>query len=998
MKLKVNKLTIGRIAQLIGATVITGAAIAGTCVAAFFAPYITTFLSGTGAGNFESDEYKQAAALSDELCQKVEEEGVVLLKNKNNALPLDTDKVNLFGWRSTDQGFHLSGIGSGASTINENKKVTLLDAFEKEDIQYNQELIDFYNDYDDFEGGYGTGTSNRMPFREPSLNEYSDGLINNAIEFSDVAIVTISRVSGENVGEIPMTQDKIHQNDDSSRHYLELTTEEEDLLKMCRENFSKVIVLLNTSNQMELGFLEDLDIDAALLVGLTGQSGALAIPRILKGDINPSGRTADIFPYDLTNDPTFNNYARSWDNVTYAEDIYYGYKYYETADNIGNFSSVNNEYGEGYNGVIQYPFGYGLSYSEFEWGIEKIDVNGTEYSKDEDIPLTKDSEVTITLRCTNIGSVAGKDVMQLYVSAPYTQGEIEKPSIKLIDFEKTTDINGGLTQSEINLSFNAYDLASYDCYDANDNGSATWELDAGEYEIKFMGNSHFSKAMVEGDPTSLTFVVGNGTTANAQDIIFDKDSVSGHTVENVFTGDTAIAEVPIDGSTVFENGVDYFSRSDNFSKIPENQGSPDVSSEVSKANNYENTGFNQDTMPTLNQNHGHYLNTYSDGSQPSLTDLRNNIRDENNPNRLVYNEELIYTIGENYNSDELNEIVDQLSADEACQIVEDSGFGTPAIESIGKTRSYDFDGPAGFNTNTQTGITSGEWTAYPNQTLIGQTFSKRIAKEIGLSMGAEGRLTGLQGWYAPVVNLHRSPFNGRNYEMYSEDPVLSGLLAAETIDGAKANGVYCYVKHFGPTEPGQNSRNLNTWLTEQNLRENYFKAFEIAIKEGEAVAVMSSFSSIGGVWSGANNGANITILRDEWGFKGSVLTDWSDGGGNMNPHDGVRGGNDIWLNPNVGNNANKLNRSNATDVYCAKMAAKNVIYTYCNTKYYSEVAYDHDQDDVSYPIGEYNITPPFPWWIPLLAALDVVLIGGSLTWAGFTLFYPGKKKPEGTDL
>ncbi len=979
MKLKLNKLTPGRIAQLVGAGVLSIAFIAGTCVAAYYAPMITTFLCGTGV-NFETEEFKESAKLSDALCQTVAEEGVVLLKNKDNALPINTNKVNIFGWRATDQGFHLSGIGSGASTINEEKKVTLLDAFKRENIDYNTELIDFYNRFDSYNGGYGTGDSGRITFREPALSDYSDELWANAIDYSDTAIVVLSRISGENVGEIPMNQNKAHQSADSSRHYLELTTEEEALLQNCRENFNKVIVLLNTSNQMELGFLDKYDIDACLLVGLTGQSGALAIPRILKGDVNPSGRTTDIYPYDLTSDPTFNNYARTGNDVTYVEDIYYGYKYYETR-------YADNE--EGYNSAIQFPFGYGLSYTEFNWNLDGVTIDGEEfdldtYKEDSPITLSKDTEVELSFSCHNIGDVDGADVIQLYVNAPYTQGEIEKPATRLVDFAKSTSVPAGTFQSEITMSFTAYDLASYDAYDDNDNDAATWELDAGEYSLNFMDNSHTAKTMSEDGNglTSLKFEVSD-------DIVYETDPVTGNEVTNRFTGQDAIAGVPIDGSTVFSEPVDYFSRADNFANFPEAQGRATNSTEVEKANNYSNTGFDQTTMPTLNQDNGLYLHTRKDGSKASLSEL--NGKDFSEEGDLAYNDELINEIGADYDSEKLDQIVDQLSAEDACKIVEDSGFGTPAVESIGKARAYDFDGPAGFNTNTQTGVTSGEWTAYPNQTLIGQTFSKSLAKQIGLSMGAEGVNTSLQGWYAPVVNLHRSPFNGRNYEMYSEDPVLSGKLGAQTIDGAKANGVYCYLKHFGPTEPGQNSRNQNSWMTEQNLRENYFKAFEIAVKEGGSNAVMSSFSSLGGVWTGANNGIFIDILRNEWGFRGSVLTDWCDGGGNMNCHVGVRGGNDIWLNPNVGNNRSKLSRTDPTEVYCAKQAAKNVIYTVCNTRYYSN-HYDHSQDEMVFPIGEASISIPYPWWIPTLAAIDVVMIGGSLVWAGFTLFYHKKEK------
>lgn len=969
MKFKINHLTGGRIAQLVGATVLAGALIAGTCVASAFAPMITTFLCGTGA-SFENEDFKQAAAQSDELCQSVAEEGIALLRNENNALPLSSKKVNVFGWNATDQGFLLSGIGSGSSTIVEEKKVTFLDALEEEGFEYNQDIIDLYNDYDSTNRPYSNA---RIPLVQPGIDAYSEDLLSAAEDFSDTAIVVISRIAGENVGEIPLTQQKSHgQATDTSRTYLEISTEEEDLLEMCRERFNKVIVIINSTNQMELGFLEDLDIDACLNVGIMGQSGALGIPRILAGDVTPSGRLTDIYSRDYFLDPTYSNYVRSGNYVTYLEDIYYGYKYYETAAYEGYLN---------YDEAVMYPFGYGLSYAEFEWDLVHLELDGEEITTFDNLTLEADSEVTLNFSVTNTSTeYKGSDVMQIYVTAPYYDGGIEKPYVKLVNFEKSVTLEPGQTQNNIKISFTAYDLASYDCYDANDNGAATWELDGGNYEIKFMENSHYLKEMVEGDQNILNFSVPNAG------YIIDHDPFTGYEVENRFTGDNAIADLPIDGTTVYtgNNALTYFSRSDFEGTYPVSKGVPSNTGLVTKANNYQNAEFNQSEMPITDANNGHYLLTNPDGSKASLSDLRNN------PGSLEFNYELIEAIGSDYDSKELNEIVDQLSANEACSIVEDSGFGSPAVESIGKQRLYDFDGPAGFNSNTQTGINSGEWTAFPNQVLIGQTFSKRIAKQIGLSMGAEGVLTGLQGWYAPVTNLHRSPFNGRNYEMYSEDPVLTGYLAAETVDGAKANGVYCFVKHFGLTEPGNNSRNLNTWVTEQNLRENYFKAFEIPVKEGGAVAIMSSFSSIGAVWSGANNGANIEILRNEWGFRGTIITDWSDGGGNMNPHAGVRGGNDIWLNPNVGNNANPLSRTNATEVYCAKQAAKNVIYTYCNTVTYNR-NYDHSQDEIKAEVGTVSIEAPFAWWIPLLAGIDVLGIGGALVWAGLTLFLPSKK-------
>ena len=329
-----------------------------------------------------------------------------------------------------------------------------------------------------------------------------------------------------------------------------------------------------------------------------------------------------------------------------------------------------------------------------------------------------------------------------------------------------------------------------------------------------------------------------------------------------------------------------------------------------------------------------------------------------------------------------------MNTTELAKLVEDSGFKTHAIESIGKPKLYEFDGPAGFNTTTQTGRNTGTWTAFPNETLLGQTWSKAIANAMGINMAQEGQATGLSGWYAPGVNLHRTAFNGRNYEYYSEDPVLSGFMAANVIEGAKAYGLHCYLKHFSLSEPGENARNLNTWLTEQNYRENYLKPFEIAVKKGGANAIMSAFNSVGGVWAGANYAQNVQILRNEWGFRGTVITDWSNGSGNMNCQMGIRAGNDIWLNPNDGGNNSKLDMSNPTNVYCAKIAAKNIVYTFANTYAYADQK-GNAKDSANVTAGASVSTV---YWI--FVGIDAFFAIGLGVWAFFVFWNPKKKNVE----
>lgn len=950
---------------------IAGVLIAGNCVAAAYAPMITTFLAGTGV-NFDSDEFTEAAAKSDELAQRIAEEGIVMLKNNDSVLPLATKKVNVFGWAATDQGFLLSGIGSGSSTISDSKKVTFLQALRDDGFEYNQQLIDMYNAYDSTDYGYN---SSRMKLIEPDQSYYTNALIENARDFSDTAVVVLSRIAGENVGsEIPTYQTKSHgQTTDNSRTYLEISTEEEALLDTVKENFAKVVVIVNSTNTMQLGFLNDYRIQACLDVGIPGQSGTLAIGRILDGTVNPSGHLTDTYAYDLTQEPSFSNYLRNGNNIQYLEDIYFGYKWYETADAEGYFAGIDNEYGKGYDGVVQYPFGYGLSYTDFEWTLTDATLpDGSE--------LGADSHLELTFSCTNTGTVSGKDVLEVYYTAPYTSGGIEKSAINLVDFAKTGEIEPGKTQIDIKLSLDSYDMASYDCYDMNHNGSATYELDAGEYAIKFMSDAHTPKKMSSTSRSSLSYSIPST-------LVLDKDPVTGEEVANRFTGDEAYSGVPLDGSTLYRNEADatpYLSRADFAGTFPTTAKAPTNTSDIARANNYVSSEFDQTEMPTTETDSGLYMKTKADGSQAGLNDL------EGKGEATVFNDDLLYEIGADYDSPKLQQLVEQMTPAELAHVVEDSGFGTPAIASIGKPRTYDFDGPAGFNSNTQTGISSGEWTAFPNETLVGQTWSKFVAKQMGLSMGLEGQATSLSGWYAPGVNLHRSPFNARNYEYYSEDPVLSGYMAANVIEGAKANGLYAYLKHFTLSEPGINARNLNTWLTEQNFRENYLKPFEIAVKKGGANAIMTAFNSVGGSWAGASYAMNVEILRDEWGFRGSLITDWSTGDGNMNTNAGLKGGNDIWLNPNTGNSASKINRNDPTMIYCAQHAAKDVIYTYANTYQYAK-HYDHSNDDLKAPIGENQITPPFAWWIPVLASIDAAVAIGLGIWLYFVLRKPRQK-------
>ena len=971
--MKIAKLGPGKIVGLVGLGVLLGGIIAGNIVCDTYSGVITKALCGNGV-SFNGEEVEKASALGDELCQELEREGIVLLKNGNlkngnKALPLsaETTKVNLFGYAAT-KGFLLRGIGSGSSTINADKRVDLTGALEKAGIEYNKEILSAYDS-----AKFGTRENNKSsPYElaEPSRDFYTDAMLQNAKEFSNTAIIVLSRNGGENIGEIPLTQSLRTEKGtetDNSRTYLETSKYEDELIMMAHENFDNVIVLINSCNTMHLGIVDSDNVNAALYIGLTGQSGARAIPDILWGKANPSGKVSDTYAYDPETAASYANYIKQGGHIQYVEDIYFGYKWYETADTEGYWKNVNNGYGKGYDGVVQYPFGYGLSYTTFDWEISAITTDTT---------ITKKGTLEFEVVVTNTGSVARKDVVEIYVNPPYTKGGIEKSSANLVAFGKTAELKPGQSQT-LKLSFNAYDMASYDCYDKNNNGFKGYELEPGNYEIKFMTDAHNLKKC---DNNILNYKVES--VGENIGITYKMDPKTKQFVKNRMTGESAYLDLPVDGSSV--NAASYMTRSDFATSFP-TEHAKNPTGDGGKSTKI-NDVYDTNTMPTTGVDSGLRLVTKEDGSKASKADL------DGNGTKLKANEELFKDLS-NYNSATWNTLLDQMSLDDYTTLVEDGGFETQAIESIGKARAYDTDGPAGFNANVLSPTDSGaksKWTAYPSETLIGCTWSSELAFNMGLSMGVEAQATGVNGWYAPGVNLHRSPYTARNYEYYSEDGVISGKLAAEVIRGAKTNGLYCYLKHFVLSEPGPNPGGLNTWVTEQNLRENYLKPFEIAVKEGGANAIMSAFNRVGGIWAGASYPCLTQILRTEWGFRGTVITDYSDGGGlgGMNPEQGVKAGNDMWLNPNKGRNQAPLNTSDATSMACARTAAKNIIFTYIDTYQYAKTHDAGDDSRYSVEVGIRTTESVFAWWIPVLIALDVVAVSA----IGLAVFFILKPK------
>lgn len=925
---------------------------------------------------FDSSDFKDVATKSNELVQSIEEEGAVLLKNKDNCLPLkmnsDKTPINVFGWNSCDQGNVLKGVGSGASPISGTNKITLVNALELEGFEVNNEIISKYDSFynGDFINENDSNDKNkRLRLIQPSIDSYSSEMISKAKSFSSTAIVMISRILGENMGEAPNYQKKINSNGSSldyTKHYLELSNEEKDLLNMVEKEFDDVIVLINSTNTMELSFLNDDKIDAALSIGLPGQSGMIGVAKILKGEVNPSGKLTDTYPVDLTTEPSYSNRFPNKDNedmyqITYKEGLYFGYRWYETA-------YEEKYYSQDYKNIVQYPFGYGLSYTTFDWNLKKVDI-------DPNSKINKDSTITLTLDVKNTGDYAGKDVIQLYGFPPYFKGQIEKSSIQLVAFEKTDLLNPGETQKDIKLSFKLYDLASYDAYDKNKNGHKGYELDKGTYTFKLMNNCHEIKNMDD--------YLGNSISFDLEETInYSKDPTTENTVENRFTALNSYASTPIDGSSV-NIDQNYLTRDDFNKSYPKTTDYSTIDKDkIKTANDYsykEELDKTLATLPTQKNNNNLLLTTDENGSKLTRTQL------ENSETKLKYNEDLIKKIGSDYNSKELSDLIDQMSYEEMCELSKQAGYKTIAVESIGKPQYNEYDGPAGLNT-TSTSIEATKWTAFPNEVIIGQTWNKQLARQLGYIVAKEGKETGVSGWYAPGVNLHRSSFSGRNYEYYSEDPVLSGEIGGNVIEGARAGGMYTYIKHFALSELGDNSQGLNTWISEQSLREIYLRPFEIAVKEYKCTGVMSSFGRIGAVWSGANNSLLNSILRNEWGFRGAVITDYTTyGDPPMDIQHGIVAGNDLWLTAET--NYQPLDTDDPVYMTCAKEASKNTIYMIANTFEYS-TKFNNGEGIFTKPV--LNNTKTNPWVYGLIAG-NIIWIGGLGVWAYF-LYHPLKKE------
>ncbi len=846
-----------------------------------FGPMATLIGLATGNGTL-SDETNEEAA---EVAEEIMEDGIVLLKNES-LLPLnETKKLNIFGWESINPAY--GGAGSGG--INDLYDIVSLNqGLENAGFSINQKLVDFYNNYgaDDPEMSI---QKQSWTLPEPPVDTYSDELIKSAKEYSDVAVVVLSRKAGEGHNDIPMDVRKAAYDNNSDEyddfpegeHYLQLSQTERDMVDMVCSNFDNVIVIYNGANQFELGFADEYpQIKSVVWCPGTGNVGFNALGKVFSGEVNPSGKTPDTFIYDMTTAPWWNNaekteytnladmavegmnagtaqvYAPAFTN--YVEGIYVGYKYYETAAQEGAID---------YDKTVQYPFGYGLSYTEFEQKMGELEE--------------KDGQISVDVEVTNSGDVAGKDVVEVYYKPPYTNGGIEKSSANLIEFAKTDLLQPGESQT-VTVTFSIEDMASYD-----ENNAKAYVLEKGDYVISINSDSH--------------------TVLDQKTYTADKDVV--------YKGENKRASDDTAATNVFEDAkgdVTYLSRADHFANYEEATAAPASAelgepyvSEYHLNSNFDKTTYlnDEDVMPTTGADNG-----------LTLADMRD----------------------ADYDDPRWEKLLDQLTVDEMANMIAMAGYQTAAMDSVGKVATLDFDGPAAINNNF-TGVGS---IGFPIEVVVASTWNKELAQAWGECMGKISQEMGAEGWYAPGMNTHRTAFGARNYEYFSEDGILSGNMGAKAVEGARKYGVYSYIKHFAMYEG--NAKMVSVWSNEQAIREIYLKPFEISVKQGGANAVMVSWSFLGDKWTGECSNLMNTVLRDEWGFRGMALTDFfrNNGHGFMNADAALANGVDVMLSTFNGEENNVANPEHPTSVLQMRNACKNVMYTVV-----SSWAYDGEHEE-----------------------------------------------------
>jgi len=882
--------------------------------------------------DFNSFEEVTEAALA--LNIRVAEEAIILMKN-DGVLPFkDVEMVSVLGKNSIDLAYGGGGSGSGNTATAK----SLFDSLEAAGFSVNQKLRNFYQDM--YDSGIrrsvtGMGGGGRNEIGEVPIEFYTREITETFKIYNDAAVIIITR-SGAEGDDNGRTDIVDHESPDM--HYLELSQDELDMIELAKANFDNIVVVINNSSPLELGVLEDDPaINAIVWIGHPGNNGIMALGRVLNGEVNPSGRTPDIYARDFTLDPTFQNFGNNSQvdgayriavpgelpeddpvNISgprgavpvlmYEEGIYLGYRYYETRG--------VEESGTWYEDNVVYPFGYGLSYTTFAWEIVQSTNNL--------VDLDKDGVIEIDVKVTNTGEYPGKDVVELYFTAPYITGEIEKAHVVLAGFAKTKTLQPGKSQT-VTLTLHVQDMASYDYNDANGNGHFGYELDEGTHTVKLMENSH-----------DVVFAIDY--TVPTGGFQYTTSRITGNDIENRFS-DGKFDSLPKEDGVTMDP---VMSRADFAGTFPTTPTIEDVTIPAdSSLIDVVNYIFSLDDV----------LET--DSWYRSATDAVG--ISQVSESTLLEDRTITYMLqdmmGVAKDDPKWTTLLNELKWTEVKALAAMGRYATARMDIIGKNQDSNQDGPAG----SRGGI------YWASETVIAATWNVEIVEQFGIMIGNESLWLNIQGWYAPAMNIHRSPFSGRNFEYYSEDGFLSGKMASAATKGAQSKGLYVYLKHFAMNDQETDRMSILTYVNEQTMREIYLKAFQIPVEEGKANAVMSAFNYIGDRPAAQNYALLTEILRDEWGFNGVVVTDYYSGGQGtgayMNINEQIVMGNDIPL---------------------GTVSINNIFGTYDETL--NAVVYNSSVvvDDPETPDVNESIIPSYTFWLAgRQAALNVLYVAAN---------------------
>lgn len=924
--------------------------VAGGWVASQFGSGTYEFTNAAESAGWDTEYYTSDFGSIDEvdaaaktLVEEIAAGGIVLAKNEAGALPLTpSSRVTMLGRAAADPVFG----GSGSGSVDTNSAVTARAGLENAGFEVNDQV------FTTIEAFAAENPRGYIEMDRPDISTYYIGELPvseyeaqsaSFADYSDAAVVYVGRPGGEG-GDLTQDMTDWDENAEAGQHQLELNKDEKDLIALAKENFETVVVVVNASTTIEMGPLQDdPEVDAILLAGSPGATGLDALGDILAGEVNPSGRTSDLWATDFTADPTYVNFGQFvYENieasfpvpaiekatsnatltpdapfVNYAEGIYFGYRYYETAAAEGFID---------YDQAVVYPFGYGLSYSDFSWDVvstEAGDVDGT---------------ISVTVEVTNTGATAGKDVVELYYTAPYTAGGIEKSEVVLGGFTKTGLIEPGASET-VTIDLAVEEMASYDHQD-----NAAYVLEAGDYVISLRTDSH----TVAPGTTPITYTVES-------DVVYSGDNHRSSDlaeVTNQFDDVSAqFSDEPTEGKILSMSRADF---AGTFPTAP--------TADMLVADQAVQEGFQPwDDEAAAAAFEGEMPTT---GAQTDLTlvDMRGLAKDD----------------------PKWDELLDSISVGDMTSMLLNGAYQTAAIGSIAKPQTVEPDGPAGFSSFINSSING---VAYPSEFLIAQTWDVELGAAMGEMLGNEAMFKDINGWYAPAMNLHRSPFGGRNFEYYSEDPFLSGAMATAVSNGAASMGVYTALKHFALNEQETNRVNngIATWADEQTIREIYLKPFEMAVKNITmdvqyvsddngtisettigAGGVMSSFNRIGATWAGGSEALMTNVLRTEWGFEGFAISDF-----NlypyMSPNQGISAGTDLTLTFQPSKSF--VDTSSAKAVSDIREATHNILFTVANSNAMNGLA----------PGATVTYTPPTWVYIQIGATVLIgllVLAGG----------------------